>query len=222
MRRAGWLHDLGRIGVSLGVWSHKGPLTPHQWEQVRLHPYYTDRILSHTPFLRSLASIAAAHHERLEGSGYHRGAMAAQLPTAARLLAAADAFHSKLEERPYRAACSSDVAAKDLRDEVAAGRIDAGAADAVLAAAGHPTARRQNQAVAGLTPREIETLQCVARGLTTRQIARSMTIAPKTVDGNIQRIYAKIGTSTRLGRHGFRNAARPRPPTAKGRGELPW
>jgi HD-GYP domain-containing protein (c-di-GMP phosphodiesterase class II) len=199
VRRAGWLHDLGRIGVSLAVWTHKGPLTPHQWEQVRLHPYYTDRILSHTPFLRTLAVIAAAHHERLDGSGYHRGASAGQLSPAARILAAADAFRSKMEERPYRSALSPDEAATELRSEVAAGRIDAGAADAVLAAAGQPTARRHAQSVAGLTPREIETLRCVARGLTIRQIARSMAIAPKTADGNIQRIYAKIGTSTRSG-----------------------
>ena len=53
--------------------------------------------------------------------------------------------------------------------------------------------------IAGLTPREIETLRLVARGLTIRQIARTMTIAPKTADGNIQRVYAKIGTSTRAG-----------------------
>jgi DNA-binding CsgD family transcriptional regulator len=69
----------------------------------------------------------------------------------------------------------------------------------VLAAAGQPTARRTNRVPGGLTPREVETLRLVARGLTTRQIARAMTIAPKTADGNIQRIYAKIGVSTRAG-----------------------
>jgi HD-GYP domain-containing protein (c-di-GMP phosphodiesterase class II) len=199
VRRAGWLHDLGRIGVSSTVWAHEGKLTAHQWEQVRLHPYYTGRILSHTPFLSGLATIATAHHERLDGSGYHRGATAPELSAAARLLAVADAFHSKLEERPHRAALSPAEAAQEIRAGVDAARFDGDAADAVLAAAGQPTARRTNRVPGGLTPREVETLRLVARGLTTRQIARAMTIAPKTADGNIQRIYAKIGVSTRAG-----------------------
>ena len=199
VRRAGWLHDVGRIGVSAGVWARDGRLTPHEWEQVRLHPYYTERVLSRTPFLRGLASIASAHHERLDGSGYHRAARAAELSATARILATADTFHTKVENRPHRTALTVDQAATELRGEASAGRLDGTAVEAVLAASGQPSGRRAKGMIAGLTPREIETLRLVARGLTIRQIARSMTIAPKTADGNIQRVYAKIGTSTRAG-----------------------
>ena len=199
VRRAGWLHDVGRIGVSAGIWAREGRLTPHEWEQVRLHPYYTERVLSRAPMLNRLASIASAHHERLDGSGYHRAAKAAELSVTARILATADAFHTKLEARPHRAALTAEEAAKDLREAASAGRLDGDAVEAVLAASGQPARRRASGMIAGLTPREIETLRLVARGLTIRQIAPTITIAPKTADGNIQRVYAKIGTSTRAG-----------------------
>lgn len=199
VRRAGWLHDVGRIGVSSAIWGRPGPLRPHEWEQVRLHSYYTDRVLDRTPFLRRLAAVAAAHHERLDGSGYFRGVHTAQLSRPARLLAAADAFHAMTEARPYREPLAAEVAAKELRADVSAGKLDGGAVDAVLAAAGQPVRRSRCEGAGGLTPRETETLCLVARGLSTKQIARQLTISPKTVDGHIQRIYAKIGVSTRAG-----------------------
>ena len=74
IRRAGLLHDLGRVAVHPRIWQKRGPLTADEWEQVRLHPYHTERVLSRSPFLSGLSSIAGAHHERLDGSGYHRGA----------------------------------------------------------------------------------------------------------------------------------------------------
>src|SRR5262249_23470904 len=61
IRRAGWLHDIGRVGVSSSIWAQPSPLTAHQWEQVRLHPYYADRVLGHTAFLARLAAVASAH-----------------------------------------------------------------------------------------------------------------------------------------------------------------
>src|SRR5262249_4542960 len=76
VRRGGWLHALGRIGVSSAVWGHPGPLSAHQWEQVRLHPYHTSRVLDRSPYLRKLGEVAAAHHERLDGGGYFRGSRA--------------------------------------------------------------------------------------------------------------------------------------------------
>src|SRR5437763_7736320 len=172
LRRAGWLHDLGRVGVSSAVWTHPGPLSAHQWEQVRLHPYYSDRVLDRTPFLRRLGAIASAHHERVDGSGYLRGVRAAQLPVTARILAAADAYHARTEPRPYRAALPAPEAARYLRNEVDSNRLDAAAAEAVLGAAGQPGARRRPSAPGGLTPREVEILRYVARGLAIKQIAR--------------------------------------------------
>jgi HD-GYP domain-containing protein (c-di-GMP phosphodiesterase class II) len=197
LRRAGWVHDLGRVGVSAGIWAKPGRLTPHEREQVRLHPYLTQRVLHHAPSLARVAAIASAHHERLDGSGYHRGLTGAGLDLCARTLAAADAFRTRIEERPHRPALTSAGAATELREQAKAGLLDARAVDAVLTAAGERAGRPAQ--VAGLTPREVVTLQHAATGMSIRQIARAMTIAPKTVDGNLQRIYAKIGVSTRAG-----------------------
>jgi HD-GYP domain-containing protein (c-di-GMP phosphodiesterase class II) len=199
VRRAGWLHDLGRVGVSSAVWNHPGPLTAHQWEQVRLHPYYTDRVLDRTPFLRGLGAIASAHHERVDGTGYFRGVRSAQLAMSARVLAAADAYHAMIEPRPYRDPFAPEEAARYLQNEVEAGHLDGQVVDAVLAAAGQPAPRsaRRPAGPAGLTRREVQVLQHVARGLAIKQIARALSIAPKTVDGHIQRVYAKIGVSSR-------------------------
>ena len=90
----------------------------------------------HAPALAPLAAIAALHHERLDGSGYHRGCAASALPPAARVLAAADVYHALTEPRPHRPARGADDAAAVVKDEVAAGRLDAEATEAVLHAAG--------------------------------------------------------------------------------------
>ena len=102
IRRAALVHDLGRVVVHPGIWQKPGPLTPDEWEQVRLHPYHTERVLSRSPFLSALAPVAGAHHERLDGSGYHRGSAGAELAFPARLLAAADVYHAMTEPRPHR------------------------------------------------------------------------------------------------------------------------
>jgi HD-GYP domain-containing protein (c-di-GMP phosphodiesterase class II) len=136
LRRAALLHDLGRIGVPLGIWHKPGPLTQAEWERVRMHPYLTERVLVRSNALGPLAYVAALHHERLDGSGYYRGVSAASIPTAARILAAADFFHTKVEPRPHRPALTPEAAADSTRHEVQAGRLDRDAANAVLNAAG--------------------------------------------------------------------------------------
>jgi HD-GYP domain-containing protein (c-di-GMP phosphodiesterase class II) len=196
VRRAGWVHDLGRIAVSSAIWGSTRPLRPDEREQVHMHPYHTSQVLGLTPFLRSLDEVASAHHERLDGSGYFRGLPGPALSVPARVLAAADAFHGKVEARPHRAALSQTEAATYLRSEADSGRLDPTAVDAVLTAAGQPSIRTHEQR---LTPREVEIMVQVARGGTMREIARALSIAPKTVDGHLQRIYPKIGASTRAG-----------------------
>jgi HD-GYP domain-containing protein (c-di-GMP phosphodiesterase class II) len=195
LRRAALVHDLGRVAVDARTWQRAAPLTPDEWEGVRLHAYHTDRILSRSPFLAALAPVASAHHERLDGSGYHRGATAAALPPAARLLAAADAFHAMAEPRPHRSALPPAEAASLLGDEARAGRLDAGAVAAILEAAGQPRARVTRPA--GLTGREAEVVGLLARGLQTKQIARALGISAKTADHHIQNAYGKMGVSTR-------------------------
>ena len=97
-------------------------MTADDWERVRLHAYHTERILVRSPFLSGLANVASGHHERLDGSGYHRGVGAASLDPASRLLAAADAYHAMTEPRPHRPALSPEEAAKTLIEEADAGR----------------------------------------------------------------------------------------------------
>ncbi len=112
VRRAGLVHDLGRVAVPVPIWQKPGPLTTGEWERVRLHPYYTERVLSRSPFLAALAPVATAHHERLDGSGYHRGVRGGSLTPAARLLAAADAYQAMTEPRPHREALPPERAAE--------------------------------------------------------------------------------------------------------------
>ncbi len=190
------VHDLGRIGVSASVWGKPGPLSAGDWEAVRLHPYQTGRVLGRAPFLARLSALASLHHERLDGSGYFRGSAAAQLSPAARVLAAADAYHAMREPRPHRAPRSGEQAAVELEREVRGGQLDRDAVDAVLAAAGHRVGPRKRY-TGGLTPREVEVLRLLARGVPTREIARTLVIAPKTVDNHIQSIYQKAGVTTR-------------------------
>jgi HD-GYP domain-containing protein (c-di-GMP phosphodiesterase class II) len=198
VRRAALLHDAGSVGVASTIWEKPGPLTRSEWERVRLHPYYTERMLAHPPALAELGAIAALHHERLDGSGYPRGVTGNAIPTAARILAAADAYHAMTETRPHRAALSSAQAASELRSEARAGRLDPQVVEAVLGASGHAP-RRRLELPAGLTAREVEVLGLLARGYPNKEIARRLILADKTVGNHVERIYAKIGVSTRAG-----------------------
>lgn len=198
MRRAGLLHDLGRLGISNAIWDKRGRLSASEQERIRLQPYLTERMLSRSPKLAVLAPLASSHQERLDGSGYPRGLRGDALSASARILAAADVYQAMTEPRPQRARRSGAEAGAQLRAEVRAGKIDANAADAVLQAAGHKVTKRPEQA-AGLTAREVEVLRLLARGLKTKQIAQELVITPKTVEHHISHIYTKIGTSNRVG-----------------------
>jgi HD-GYP domain-containing protein (c-di-GMP phosphodiesterase class II) len=195
VRRGALVHDLGRVAVPVRVWQKAAPLTPDDWERVRLHAYHAERVLTRSPFLAALGSVAGFHHERLDGSGYHRGTAAAEIAPPARLLAAADAYHAMTEPRPHRAARSPGQAAEALGREAGAGRLDPDAVAAVLEAAGQRVPRIGRPA--GLTEREAEVVALLARGLQTKQVARRLGISAKTADHHIQNAYAKIGVSTR-------------------------
>jgi HD-GYP domain-containing protein (c-di-GMP phosphodiesterase class II) len=196
LRRAGVVHDLGRLGVSNAIWDRPRPLGAGEWERVRLHPYLTERMLQQSAALAPLGAIAVAHRERLDGSGYPRGLSGSAISRPARILGAADAYQAMREPRPYRAARRPDEAAAELRAEVRAGRLDAEAVEAVLGAAGHRVTRRR-EGPAGLTLREVEVLRLLARGLSNKQIAARLVITPKTVGNHVEHIYAKIGASSR-------------------------
>jgi HD-GYP domain-containing protein (c-di-GMP phosphodiesterase class II) len=197
LRRAALLHDLGRAGVPNSTWERAGPLSRADWERVRLHAYHTERILARSPSLAPLAPIAGMHHERQDGSGYHRQVRSAAIPVGARVIAAADVYQALTQERPHRPAQPEEVAAAQLTGEARAGRLDNEAVDAVLAAVGHRAAALRRAWPCGLSDREVEVLRLAARGCSTRQIAEQLVISPKTADHHVQSIYAKIGISTR-------------------------
>jgi HD-GYP domain-containing protein (c-di-GMP phosphodiesterase class II) len=195
--RAALVHDVGRVAVPVRIWNKAGPLTPDDWERVRLHAYQTERVIGRSPFLAQLGPAAGFHHERLDGSGYHRGAAAAEITRPARLIAAADAYHAMTEPRPHRPAHSPAEAAEILGEEARARRLDADAVGAVIEASGQSAPRIERPA--GLTDREVEVVKLLARGNQTKHVARALGISVKTADRHIQNAYAKIGVSTRAG-----------------------
>jgi len=196
LRRAGLVHDLGRLGVSNSIWDKRGPLGAGERERVRMHPYLTERMLQQSPALAPLGAIAVQHRERLDGSGYPRGLAGAAISRPARILGAADAYQAMREPRPHRPARQPGEAAIELRADARAGRLDPEAVEAVLGAAGHRTARRR-EGPAGLTAREVEVLRLLARGLSNKQIAARLVISPKTAGTHVEHIYAKTGASNR-------------------------
>jgi HD-GYP domain-containing protein (c-di-GMP phosphodiesterase class II) len=197
LRRAGLVHGFGRLGVSNSILDKAGPLGAGEWERIRFQPYITERMLQQSKALGAVGALAVQHRERLDGSGYPRGLAGNAISTAARVLAAADAYQSMCEPRPFRAALSAEQAATQLRADVRAGKFDAEAAEAVLAAAGHRALRRR-EGPAGLTAREVDVLRLVARGLSSKEIAQRLVISPKTARNHIEHIYTKIGASSRV------------------------
>jgi HD-GYP domain-containing protein (c-di-GMP phosphodiesterase class II) len=173
VRRAGLVHDWGRLGVSNAILDKRGSLGAGEWERLRLQGYITERMLQQSEALAPLAPSA----------------LPAQV---ARMLAAANAYQAMREPRPHREALQPDRAAAELRS----GPFDRDAVETVLAAAGHRVARRR-EGPNGLTPREVEVLRLLARGLSNKEIAQRLSISPKTVGNHAEHIYAKIHAQSR-------------------------
>ena len=201
LRRAALVHEIGTTVVPNSIWDKPGSLTRAEFDRVELHPMLTEQMLRRSPGLVGLNAVAATHHERADGSGYHKGLGTGAVDTAARVLAATDVYVGLTADRADRPAFDAEHAAARLRRLADDGVLDRAATDAVLAAAGHtpPGAPRTRRAQhpGGLTGREAEVLRLAARGLTTRAIAGELYISPKTADHHIQHVYSKIGVSTR-------------------------
>jgi HD-GYP domain-containing protein (c-di-GMP phosphodiesterase class II) len=196
LARAGRVMDLGLMGVPNRVWRKTTVLSPAEEERVRLHPYLTRRILSRVAALEPLGRLASSHHERLDGTGYPQGATAPQLGLPERILAAAEEYRSSREPHPLRPALAPADAARSLRGDVRAGRLDGPAAEAVVAAAENRSAGRPAWP-AGLTGREVTVLRGIARGRTAAEVGAELHISPKTARNHIEHIYVKIGASNR-------------------------
>ena len=191
------LHDVGKIGIPDDILLKPGPLTEAERERVRMHSYFTERILARLDSLAPACALAALAHERLDGAGYHRRLGAPGVSQAARILAAADVFHAMTEARPHRAALTVEQAAEGVRAEAQAGRLDREAVEAVLADAGQPADAGKRTYPAGLTDREVEVVRLLARGLTNKEIANALDISVKTAGHHVQHIFEKSGVTTR-------------------------
>ena len=197
-RWAAYVHDIGELAIPVSIWMRAGALTERETDAARLHPYHGERaLLPMGGEGKFVAGLVLRHHERLDGSGYHRYARASDLSPAARILAAAEAFQTAREARPHRPAATDAAAALKVRGAVRDGKLCPDAVEAVLASAGQPARREAAERLSGLTAREIEVLRLIAAGLTAKQAAQRLEIAPKTADNHIQSLYSKIGVTTR-------------------------
>ena len=118
LRRMGLLHDIGKLAIPNTVLDKPGRLSEDEFEVVKRHPAHTEAILSRVAMFSSLASIAGAHHERMDGRGYHRGIEIGSLPLDARILAAADVFDALSSARPYRDQMPAAEALAIMRSDV--------------------------------------------------------------------------------------------------------
>jgi HD-GYP domain-containing protein (c-di-GMP phosphodiesterase class II) len=200
LRRAALVHEVGLVGISSSIVEKTTPLTEVEFEKMRLHPYYAERVFANQPYLATLGTLAAMHHEHTDGSGYHRGLPGSAQPLAARLLAAACAYATATEGRANQAALSPEDAAAELGLDAERGYLDPDAVRAVFAAAGHRAPAPAPQTwPARLSDREVEVLRLMARGMSRKQIGSQLFIADKTVARHIEHIYDKIGVNTRPG-----------------------
>lgn len=197
--RAGLIHGLGRAAVPNQIWNMTTPLPESAWERLRLVPYWTARAAQWQGPLGEAAELASFAYERVDGSGYFRGARDQALSVEARVLAAAVAWVAMRARRPWRAALSEDTAIKAIRDEVAAGRLCGEAVEALLSD-GIGGAQRLPQTRdhgARLSPREVDVLRAVSRGATNKETARELELSPSTVATHLESVFRKLGCTTR-------------------------
>jgi HD-GYP domain-containing protein (c-di-GMP phosphodiesterase class II) len=155
LRRAGLLHDIGKLGVPNSILDKPGKLTAMEWETVRLHPYYTQRILERISGFEHLAFIASTHHEKLDGSGYYRNLRGSQLPTESRALVVADIFDALFSIRPYRAAMPLEKVLEIMSKDVPHA-LDAECFDVLKSLAPKMASRASDGPVREETPQEAE------------------------------------------------------------------
>src|SRR4051794_41413123 len=154
LRWAACTHDIGELAVPVSTWMRAGTLTERETDAAHLHPYHGERALASLGGEgKFVAALVLRHHERLDGSGYHRYARAPDLSPAARILAAAEDFQTAREARPHRAALSDAAAAAKLRGAVRDGKLCPDAVEAGLACGGHPARPARAGRAGRLAPR---------------------------------------------------------------------
>ena len=195
LRFAALAHDLGRVGISTAIWDKPGRLTDGEWESVRLHAYYSERMLLKVPALAGTARLAGAHHERCDGSGYHRGSRAQPVLSC---LLAADAYVRCGTPGPGGPALDPGQTGAEMRALGVRASWNRQRSTRCSPRRATP-GRGCGEHVAGLTDREVDVLRRIAAGDSIQQAAAALFVAPKTVDFHLQNIYAKAAVTTRAG-----------------------
>ncbi len=196
LRRAGLVHDLGKIAVPPRLLEQAGDGTRPAGrggaaalaEPVRLHPYYAQRILSRVRPLADLAADVGAHHERLDGSGFPLGLAGPAIPIGARVLAAADAWAERAGHGP------PDLTGEDGLDP----ECIAALRSRPRPGAGHP--RQRSRAEPGrpaLSSRELEVLQLLADGASNPGISKTLHISRRTAEHHVEHILTKLDVTSR-------------------------
>jgi len=189
------LHDLGKSAIPTGILDKTAPLTRLEEMRLHSHSFHTEQILAMSSVFDPLREMACSVEERCDGTGYHRHIRLSE--GGAALIAVANYYVELTSDLPYREAMEPGAAAEALLAEVAAGRMPRDAARLILDSAGHRREVSQAALPDGLTMREAEVLRQLAHGLSTKEIARKLSVSPKTVDNQTQSIYRKIGTKSR-------------------------
>jgi HD-GYP domain-containing protein (c-di-GMP phosphodiesterase class II)/DNA-binding CsgD family transcriptional regulator len=200
IRRAALVHDFGTTAVPNSIWDKPGALTRAEFDRVELHPMLTEQMLRRSAALAALNPLAAVHHEKCDGSGYHKRVCSDGSDLGANVMAATEIYVGLTADRADRSALPAAAAAASLRQRASEGALESRAVSAVLVAAGHGEPSGQDSRAklpGGLSRREVDVLRLAAKGLTTKAIADQLFISPKTTDHHIQHIYNKIGVSTR-------------------------
>ena len=129
LKRAGLLHDLGKIGIPLEYLRKPGPLTTTEYAEVKKHPAISYDICQPLRTMAPLLALIRGHHERLDGRGYPDGLAGDEIPLVLRCLTIADVYDALTSDRAYRAALAQDKALETMRREASVGMWDAGLID---------------------------------------------------------------------------------------------
>ena len=196
---AALVHDIGKVAIPFTVLTKGEQRSSSEWETYRLHPYYTQRILERVNAFQDLAQTAAAHHEWVNGQGYHRQLSGEQIPFHGRILAVANTY-TRLVQHQQENGGNPTEALCEMRSQVGI-QFDSLCYDALVASltGGNSLVNPspQSRKAGKLTEREVEVLCLLAQGSNTPQIARTLGISGKTVEHHLSHIYTKIGVTCR-------------------------